>query len=665
MAIVIKVGGVDVTPIVIYEDAEFTTRASGQPGSFHFRVKDVARTHAYITGAEVSVDVGADRVFTGYLTTISHQYFFPVTRTDLHLPERALVLEGVDINVLFTKRVVANLGDPSFGIAEYAAGTFDTVIIADLIANFLDLSGDSLDTSSLVDHVGSPVPDFKGVVAQAGDYWNQAMNQIVLLTGAIYYIDPDRKLVHTDVDTPNAPYKLSDTPGPDGALGYRELELLTSGTDLINDAMVWGVGNSPSQQPTFARVEDATSIADHGRWQWGDFRQDLFQQASVTHRAESMVYGSILNHRGHKDDITSVTVTLFDPSFRVAQKVDFSSHVFGFQDVIPIRVIHITFPTPDAVKFDLTLSHFADEPWNTAEFWWPAVVVPKPVLPTLPSFTNFQMIDSFDNRVLHDPFGVGWGDASGYPTFPWTAVNGEVYNGNGWMQQPGEDTPSVGASLTDYSIYDFGVPWIGLWKFSSPYDGSTNVQMQVGTMGSGALPPIYCYVNVGGINTVANYYLMVWIVNAGGGDVRVRAKQWLISDAIPGAWDTDATYTPPLPGFFYLTLNCDWVGPDSGLGGGIFRVDFVMQLFDLNLPIFISEVSSGWASLHVVPEPDHTTLLLGIRFAARTARVRIDGNIQSIAEYTAYPAEGRIVFSVPIPIDADVVVDFFANGPVF
>lgn len=672
--VVLKVGGVDITPIVIFEDASFTTMVSGIPGRFRFRVRDLDRSESFSAGAEVTLDIDGSRNFTGYLTSVARQFFFPSDRSD-GLAARALVLEGVDINILFRKRIVADyLGDPANVLLRtpYPAGTFDSDVVADLVANYLDLSGDSLDTSTLVEHVGTPNPDLEGRVAFGSYTWEAAMNVIIKLTGAIYYIDPDRKLILTDVDTPNAPMSLSDMPTEfisgdfpkdDNAAQYREMELSFDGGDRVNDAMVWGAGQG-SDKMVFARVEDATSIDAHGRWQLGDFRQDIFRQASVDHRADSIVNGSALNHRGKKDDVHSVSVVTHVPGFRAAQKVTFMSHAWYFEEVIPIRRVDITFETPSDPRWRLTLSHNIDEPWNIFEWWLPPPIDIPPIRDGIffpfPPLFDYVVIDSFDNRVLHDPFGIGWGFASGYPSLAWTATNGEVYNGNGWMQQPGEDTPSVGASLTGYSIYDFGVPWIGLWKFSSPYIGSTNVQMQVGTMNSGALPPIYCYVDIGGINAVAEYYLMVWIVDAGGGDVRLRAKQWLIWDAMPVGWDVDRTFTPPPPGFFYLTLNCDWVGPYAGLGGGVFRVDYVWQLDSPNLPATLPAVVFGWVTMVVTPETDHRTLILGAVFQARTVRLRIDGNLDSPTHYTEFPSIGHVVYNDDILVAGTIEVTFYA-----
>ena len=61
------------------------------------------------------------------------------------------------------------------------------------------------------------------------DTWGQAVQSIANLPAAIYYIDPDKNFVYTDVDTPDAPFGLSDQPNGTTTRGYREMEILHDG----------------------------------------------------------------------------------------------------------------------------------------------------------------------------------------------------------------------------------------------------------------------------------------------------------------------------------------------------------------------------------------------------------------------------------------------------
>ena len=213
------------------------------------------------------------------------------------------------------------------------------------------------------------------------------------------------------------------------AVGYRDMEIVNNGTGLVNDMMVWGAGTgSINGQVTFARVEDTTSITDHGRWQKGEFRTDLYRQTSVNLRASSFVYGSPQNLRGGKDDAISILCTVFEPGFTVGQKVRFISTIFGFDDIIPIRRMRLTFPTPTDPQFELTLSHEVDDPWSTAEFYWPpinfdfppiVIVEPPVVLPPVGQNCTPQVCgitDDFERTVSSGSWGtatclVDWGSS--------------------------------------------------------------------------------------------------------------------------------------------------------------------------------------------------------------------------------------------------------------
>ena len=400
--IVIRVNGYDITPDVVLEDAKFTSQASGAaPGMCWFRLKDKNNSYTFVVGSMLTLDIDGVRVWGGWIQNVSRQFFFPYTgasgigskqlKKGVVVPcigvatetPRAWVIEGIDYNILFRKRYCSNKANrPDMELKSWAAGTHDDVQIRYLCQYHLDLEGDGLDCTSMVEYVGTPNPDARGNSYGASWSWEDAMNAISNYPGAIYYIDAQKRLVYTDVDTISAAYGLSDVPGV-GQLGYRDMEILYNGSNLMNDALVWGVGQG-SDKTKFKRVRDTTSMNSHGLWQVGDFRSDMWRQASVDRRANGFVYGSPQNKRGGKDDAVSVIATLFEPAFSAGQKVDFHSNVFGYSDVIPIRQMTVTFPTTTDAKFDLMLSHNIDQPWNTSEFWFPKIEVPIPEIKVKP-----------------------------------------------------------------------------------------------------------------------------------------------------------------------------------------------------------------------------------------------------------------------------------------
>lgn len=413
--IAIRVNGIDITNDVVFADAEFSTQASGSPGLCKFRLKDTSYELSFTVGQSLTLDVDGVRVWSGWVQSVKRGFFFPYSGSPVQSRPmaRMLSIEGVDYNVLFRKRFCYDKANPANGfLKSWPVDTHDDVQIRYLCEHHLDLSGDGINYTTKVLHVGTPNPDARGNPAGPGWSWGDAMTAIGRYPGAIFYIDPDGYLVYADVDIENAAYSLSDTPDVDaGSLGYRDMQILHNGSNLVNDAMVWGVGQGDNHVK-FRRTRDQASLDAHGLWQAGDFRGDLWRQASVDHRSHSFVYGSEQNRRGAKDDAISIVATIFRPAFRVADKVRFISRTFGFEDVIPVRSVRVTFPTKKDVKFELTLSHMIDTPWNTMEFWFPPIPKPEVVKPPRPgSECACGITDTFnrgDGSPGRSDAGIDW-----------------------------------------------------------------------------------------------------------------------------------------------------------------------------------------------------------------------------------------------------------------
>lgn len=224
------------------------------------------------------------------------------------------------------------------------------------------------------------------------------MKTITSQTGALYYIDPDKVFRHVDVTTQQSRFGyegVSDAPA--GLLiGYRDLEISSDATRMVNDQLTWGVGQG-SANPVFARTTDSASVAEHGLWQQGEIRYDMYCQESVDRRSEAWVYGSPQSLRGGKDDRVMIRATVFEPYFRVSDVVRFESTTFGVDEPLPIRGAEITFPTPFDIQVILSVGHELDAPWSTFEFWFPLSAweppeiggIELPPLPPGPSFPGF------------------------------------------------------------------------------------------------------------------------------------------------------------------------------------------------------------------------------------------------------------------------------------
>ncbi|HXS47571.1 MAG TPA: hypothetical protein VN756_08915, partial [Solirubrobacterales bacterium] len=385
----IRYRGVDITRRVLYDQTKFKTSARGTPGTCTIRIRDDNHEFDFIPGGSLTLDVGSIRQWGGYLATVKRGFFFEGSHDSPGETVRYIELRGVDYNVLLQKRVLYDKQKPTnIQLTTFPAGTSDEEIIEYYAAHHLDLSGDGLDTTTLVEEVGSPSLDDE-ISGSASWTWAQFLKHLRFNTGAIDYIDPDKRLVHTDVDTPNAPFGISDDPEA-GEIGCRELEIDFDASKMRNDALIWGVGQG-SSNPVFSRTTDAPAVAQHGLWQVGQFLPTVWRQTTVDRIADSWVYGSPQNKRGGKDDRVAAQCVIWEPTFRVAQKVNLRSIVWDFEDVIPIRDIEIDFPVPYHPRFRLTLSHEIDDPWTTFEFWFPDFELPEfpdidfhlPDLPTI------------------------------------------------------------------------------------------------------------------------------------------------------------------------------------------------------------------------------------------------------------------------------------------
>ena len=325
--------GDEIIQDVIIADAQFESQANGVAGLCKFRVKDDQHTYEpgyFHTGGVLELRVDGVLVWSGKVVSVSRNYAFSVDDTTVPSETpRFWVIEGVDWNILFAKRVVWNQNDPTGERPMYAPSTPDNEVILELMNDWMDLEEDGISTAGVM-HVGpiSPYGEEFMPLSTVGEQWGSVMNRIVQANGAIFYIDPDKVLQYRDVEAPTAPFVLSDTPQdiPEG-VGYREMVISSSATELANDAMVWGAGLG-SDQVAFARIQDQDSIDEFGLFQWGDFRHDVYLAESVERRARSHVYGSDTSKRGHREPHTEVTLTMFTPGLRVGMVVDFKSFVF-------------------------------------------------------------------------------------------------------------------------------------------------------------------------------------------------------------------------------------------------------------------------------------------------------------------------------------------------
>jgi len=371
----IKYDGNDITADCVVTDCWFTARASGFPGEAQVVIRDDAQLMSFTAGKTLELFLDGVREWDGYAVQRKHNYWFEGHTANCypcpHITPRKHILIGADRNLLFERRVLYNKADPDTANDNiWPAGTSDEDAIEESISLYLD-DVDGIDYTTKVETVGSPDPYVEFRLPGPTSMFGLMMRETAESVGAIFYIDPDRYLVYTDVNEPDAPFVLTDQPTTVGEVGYREMYLFHDGTQMVNDALIWGAGQG-SPNIVFSRLEDDASIELHGRWQNPNgFRQQVWHQGSVDRIADSIINGSPSSKRGHKDDRVSVECKVFAPGLRVAHKVDFTNEAHGFTDVIPVRNMRISFPTPYNVMYELRLSHELDEPWSIVEPYEP------------------------------------------------------------------------------------------------------------------------------------------------------------------------------------------------------------------------------------------------------------------------------------------------------
>lgn len=367
------INGVNVIDNVVLADARFNSQTNGAPGMCSFRVKDLRNgsysMSSFPTGAEMILTIDNDRLWGGFITKVTQSYAFPVVDTTVvNETERFWNIEGADYNILFSRRFVYNLDRPTHRLRTFPKNTTDKQVLTHVMDNWVDLTGDGLHTNG-IKHVGTPGPFSKFKPASPGDSLGTVFSRVAQNNGAIFYIDPNKVLRYVDDETVTAEYGLSDVPLKQPLqleVGYRDLTITESATEMANDVMVWGAGMGRPKM-VFSRKKSETSIAKHGRFQFGVLRNDNWKTESVARYANTYLNGSPMNRRGHKNNHDFIRCTVYEPSFRAGQVVSFSSVAHDYYDNVPIRNMTITFPTRESVKFELELSHEIDPGHTTAD----------------------------------------------------------------------------------------------------------------------------------------------------------------------------------------------------------------------------------------------------------------------------------------------------------
>lgn len=422
--VVIMQNGVPITEFVIADSASFDAQINALPGTFEFTCRDEDQVLNFVNGDEITLDVDGVRMYGGYLTLITRKFAFPADNTQVgpgNVKSRQWVLRGVDYNVMFDKRVMRDDSDPPESYLRlfptFAGDRKDGDLIRNVLTvDWLDIPP-GFDTTSRVDDVVCPAslsddpmvadcdPTAVGAWQDPGSPWRKQMESFARMSGVVWYMDPEKFLNWHALEDFEARWGFSDVPNnipvdgqPAGTFfgatyGFREIEALENGETIINDALIWGGTDwsGDAGGTVFARRQNATSISDHGRWQYPETHfgdQNFASQTQVDVRASVIVNGQPGNvggniNRGlsneqwrvtlkwHAKDVPLVSGTR--DHLKVGNLVTLDLQTFGLTGVealvLPLRQVKITFPAlhPDGtgyVRFEGTFALQLDDPWS-------------------------------------------------------------------------------------------------------------------------------------------------------------------------------------------------------------------------------------------------------------------------------------------------------------
>ncbi len=212
----IKYDGVDITADCVVKECWFTARANGVAGEAQVTIRDDAQLMGFIPGQTLELFLDGVRQWDGYAISRKHNYWFEGHTANCypcpHITPRKHILMGADRNILFERRVLYNKADEELLPSnEYPANTMDEEVIENSIDLYLD-DIDGIDYTTKVETVAAVDPYIKVKVPGPASMFGSLMREVAEAVGAVFYIDPDRYLVYTDVNNPDAPFILTALP---------------------------------------------------------------------------------------------------------------------------------------------------------------------------------------------------------------------------------------------------------------------------------------------------------------------------------------------------------------------------------------------------------------------------------------------------------------------
>lgn len=492
-------GVLDITQYVIAEQSSFELQYAAMPGSAEVTISDPDQILDFVTGGELILRVDGIPLWGGYVTYISRKHAFDAADTVTFAPYpsyrlRQWVLRAVDYNILFDKRIMHDPNNTTGLTADFPLTTPINTLIQYALDNYIDFPSDFTTDLTFSEPAAGGGDTGRFQFQEQGTTFRDMMDNFALW-GCVYYITAEKTLIVRGVEDTPKNWDFSDKPRPEvRVIGFREFESIEDSTLLVNDALVWG--GSPFANGTggtvFARAQNATSIATHGRWQYGEVnfndRTRGASQGLVNARANVIVSGTQSGAvagetgRGLVNPEKQVTVTWFahDVPYFISGEPDsgkahlypsdiiyFFLYTLGIDEAhplivrLPLRQVSITFPSlaPNGdswVKFTGMFGLQLDDPYWLWAFLRKGPAATSFITPTADENSQNPLPGSyFRGPLTPAPDGVNTVFLMAFPYMSGTTqvyINGLIQNTSVYTESDpitGEITFNTAPEITD------------------------------------------------------------------------------------------------------------------------------------------------------------------------------------------------------------------------
>jgi hypothetical protein len=343
----LEVGGSDLSDYALFPECSFTSSIKTQVGQFSITI--VGTGEADFLGQEVRLSIDGEYYFGGVVTRQIQSFVFPASG-----PQK-VILEGADWAIYFDRLVAWNKEKPTLAMKKFESGDEEGYIVRYFMNHYFELP-DGFDGTS---RVTSPVPVDTGdqvwVPLGAGETLRALLTVLSRVTQSVWYMDPWFRLNVHERYIDNSNYSLSDSVGTTeggNVIGFRTVSAIEDISPMANDALVWGVEQMPR---IMSHIRNDASIAKYGRWQYGEYSQQMYKSESVTAAAKTVV------NRLSKP-LTFFTARAFRPGIYPGEVVGVSAK--GSAEQYVAKQVTIGFITKQQPYFDLNLGILPEDPWQ-------------------------------------------------------------------------------------------------------------------------------------------------------------------------------------------------------------------------------------------------------------------------------------------------------------